>query len=529
MLNINKENFYEVNTDTFQFNAGIIGFIYAMEANQKTKGVDYDYDDNTLYINKDLLNQDLASMYINAVLEKYADKSIVTKLLTSEFDSMDLKAMSNFDQFCKRKTVKNTCVLLKQQNLTALFESFSKEKDEESKRRLGKEIINIVESDGQLKTHILLGDIFFMKFSVVFNNFAFLKKNKGTYNLNCNEIFEKQLDDAVFNPLRNDAEPKKTGTGRCFQCDGLLKTEKIEMTFIRDCVADMHKKTSTFWNKVSDTYICPLCNMIYSFMPLGFSNVGGKSLVFVNVNDNIEYMKHLNYIVLSSEDKDVYYVTYNSVISKLVDLRLKHINQMQIIMKDVDNHYLISNISKDKFEIIRQGERNLKLLANTYVKDGENYINVYAEAINNIINGRNQFDLVYKLIKLEFNYTYKILNILLLQIIKKNLNTEVDMEKQFGVAYVAKKYGNELRNTIGIDADNKLRGFVYQLLNAVHSNNIELYCDRIIRMYVGMQKPIPDIFINGFKGEEEFKTIGYAYILGLKGEEINKGDKNNEK
>ena len=104
------------------------------------------------------------------------------------------------------------------------------------------------------------------------------------------------------------------------------------------------------------------------------------------------------------------------------------------------------------------------------------------------------------------------------------------MQKQFDLAYIAYKNGNEMRckligakentnltNEQNKEADNKLRGLVYQLINYVHTSNRDLFLSNITRLYAGMNLSIPSIFLNIFKSDEEFKVIGNSYILGLKG------------
>lgn len=117
------------------------------------------------------------------------------------------------------------------------------------------------------------------------------------------------------------------------------------------------------------------------------------------------------------------------------------------------------------------------------------------------------------------------------------------MQKQFDLAYIAYKNGNEIRaKLIGAnssanlnseqnkEADNKLRGLVYQLINYVHTSNRDLFLSNITRLYAGMNLSIPSIFLNIFKSDEEFKVIGNAYILGLKGSFYdNENSKNNDK
>ncbi|MEG1782783.1 MAG: type I-B CRISPR-associated protein Cas8b1/Cst1, partial [Oscillospiraceae bacterium] len=72
------------------------------------------------------------------------------------------------------------------------------------------------------------------------------------------------------------------------------------------------------------------------------------------------------------------------------------------------------------------------------------------------------------------------------------------------------------------DRDKKLRGLVYQMLNAVALGNRDKFIEMLIRIYSGANKPVPDIFLTCFAGDDEFKEIAFAYLLGLKSETIKK-------
>lgn len=115
------------------------------------------------------------------------------------------------------------------------------------------------------------------------------------------------------------------------------------------------------------------------------------------------------------------------------------------------------------------------------------------------------------------------------------------MNDKINLSYIACKSGDEMRRIIiGInndknlsedenkEADNKLRGLVYQLINSIHTSNIDLFLSNITRLYAGMNLTIPNIFTRIFERDEDFKEIGYAYVLGLKGAYYNK-EKENKK
>ena len=115
------------------------------------------------------------------------------------------------------------------------------------------------------------------------------------------------------------------------------------------------------------------------------------------------------------------------------------------------------------------------------------------------------------------------------------------MNDKINLSYIACKSGDEMRRIIiGVnndrnlldmeekEADNKLRGLVYQLINSIHTSNRDLFLSNITRLYTGMNLTIPNIFTRIFERDEDFKEIGYAYVLGLKGAYYNK-EKENKK
>lgn len=95
------------------------------------------------------------------------------------------------------------------------------------------------------------------------------------------------------------------------------------------------------------------------------------------------------------------------------------------------------------------------------------------------------------------------------------------MEADTKQAYVAKKKGEEMRVNLTKDVstsdrDDKLKGMIYQFLNAVSLSNRDAFMNLLIRSYSSVGQPVPDIFFSCFESDEKFRTIGYAYLLGLK-------------
>lgn len=93
----------------------------------------------------------------------------------------------------------------------------------------------------------------------------------------------------------------------------------------------------------------------------------------------------------------------------------------------------------------------------------------------------------------------------------------------------ARYSGMELQEFFGEEAENKLRGYIYKLVNALSVGDKELFLDTVVRMYCGINKEVPNTFINLFADDENFKEIGYAYLLGLKAKLKDKNDQKEEK
>lgn len=67
----------------------------------------------------------------------------------------------------------------------------------------------------------------------------------------------------------------------------------------------------------------------------------------------------------------------------------------------------------------------------------------------------------------------------------------------------------------GKKAENKLNGIAYRLLNALKTNNKDMFMDTILNCYLYVQKEVPAIFLDALRDELAFKTIGYAFVTGL--------------
>ena len=547
-----EEEYFEINLDTFLFNAGVIGFIEVLEKANSHKGTslddkkDFYYEGQTLYVNKQfLLNADLSQMYIDAMIKKFSDKTNISESIkkidiilndkdTNKDFKDDIKNIIDYFSAASIKTgldilVKNGISVNIQNNIEKIKETIkSKNPNTEHIKNYLKEIKSDFENSKEVRDTLLMKNIMYTKINPFWENKAFLLPANSKKDIK--EMFYKSFEE----PLKELINNKKKFNYNCIVCNESINRD-IDTTFLFEVGVDTNRKKSAFWNYNADSFICALCNYIYSCTPLGFIDMSNLML-FVNQNDSIETLIKMNKKIdfVNNEDNKTY-TAYNEIIRRILSEKTKELKSIQVIVRD-KNHYLFNTIGKDSLQIIESMKKeltNISKIKSVKITD-DYYIDVYRECLENIFNFRNQWNLIFKLLKIEDNkfILNTIFNILKIQIAKNIIFLKEDnnMQKQFDLAYIAYKNGNEIRaKLIGAnssanlnseqnkEADNKLRGLVYQLINYVHTSNRDLFLGNITRLYAGMNLSIPSIFLNIFKSDEEFKVIGNAYILGLKG------------
>lgn len=564
-LSINDNGYFKVSLDTFLYNAGIVGFIQVLEEAEASKGKnkeevkndikDYYYEGQDLYVSKKfLLKFDFAKHYLKSICNKFHEKSILYKLINSS-DKITLENINKEYGFLfKRKTLITTSNTLKDNKFISLVEKFNNEKKEREK--IFKDIVKYLNKNEKLRYYLFLGDIFMNKLSLIFSNIYFLKylSNSKQYYIVKDLDFYKNIDNeftSIKNYISLEEDNKKSYKDTCIICNAKIKKD-FDTTFLFEVGVDTGRKRSTFWNYNPDSYICPICYMIYSCAPLGFRDIGNL-MFFINQNDSIKTLISMNIAgKIIDEKEDAHYIAYNTIINKALDEKMKELNSIQVIIRN-KNGYSFNTIGHDTLKIIKSIKGELEVISKSYlIIPKDNYFNIYKICLENVLNFRNQWNLIYLLLMnfekdgekgYTINYTVKtIFTILKIQIKQNHIFREdINMNDKINLSYIACKSGDEMRRIIiGVnndrnlldkeekEADNKLRGLVYQLINSIHTSNRDLFLSNITRLYTGMNLTIPNIFTRIFERDEDFKEIGYAYVLGLKGAYYNNKEKENK-
>lgn len=548
-LSINDNGYFKVSLDTFLYNAGIVGFIQVLENAKAERDKDYIIEGQNLSISKKFLKKaDLSQLYIDSMIKKFGDKTRIYKTIqyiehiinSKEIEEENFKEEMNFIiGSLEADGIKTSYKVLKKYKIPINIEENINEvkniiKDKsydinEIKNYL-KKILNDFKND-KIKQNLLMKNIIYNKIKLFWKDKAFLSKNNSDKDLK--EVFNNSFEE----PLKNMIEDKKEYKYNCITCDTKIQ-RNIDTTFLFEVGVDTNRKKSAFWNCNPDSFICPLCNFIYACSPMGFIEIGNNNLVFVNYNDSIEYLIKMNASEEFKEDiksKNEKYLFYNKIIQIILSIKTKELNSFQVITRN-DKHYSSNIIGKDALQVIQTRKSDLKFISNFSIKtSNDEYINMFEECLDNILNFRNQWLLIFKVLKNDNKNNrviYSVLfSILQIQITQKNIHKKGGiMKKKINLSYFAGKSGDEMRKIIiGVnndmnlsdeqnkEADNKLRGLVYQLINSVYTNNKDIFFSNITRLYTGMNIVIPTIFTNIFEDDEYFKEIGFAYILGLKG------------
>jgi CRISPR-associated protein Cst1 len=332
------------------------------------------------------------------------------------------------------------------------------------------------------------------------------------------------------------AADKAKNKYECFTCDNkistLSKPNAYDLTWLTKIGADMSRKSSHFWNFNGLSYICPLCNLVYSCIPAGFAVVKGKG-IFVNQNSSMDTMISINNFILDKNisiaelEEQSYFNIIDSMQQNQISTAEKEFENIQIVKFDSQNDrrpYTFNLLSRDKLNIIYHNRKRLKALLKIHVKiSKEYYLNLYNEVLQRLYDGKNQFDLINKLMHLNLQDKFKGLRYvyLILEINNNFIGGNINKMVYFKDIDNFKNYGLKLRDayTRGNSSKNKISGITYRLLNALKTRDTSRFMETLINAYLYLGKQIPTDFINGLKDIDRFQTIGYSFLIGLQGED----------
>ena len=390
-----------------------------------------------------------------------------------------------------------------------------------------------------VKRVILAKNVMYDYIQPFWNNISILLSNNS--NKDMYKLYKNDFIDSTINYINSDTELYKNN---CFTCDKKIKTlnkpNAFDLTWLVKTGVDMRRKSSHFWNMNGDAYICPVCNLLYSCLPIGFKTINNKG-IFINFNHNINVLCQANITKMNEEItfSQLENLSYYNVIDSMDHMYTKNIENefenIQVVKIDGNNSlrpYSFSILSPNIMKVLYYNKKNLEYLIKIRVKITEKYyINLYNEVINRIYEGKNLFDLINKLLVMfldnKFNNIKAIKNIF-------RINNFLLGGKAMRIDEINKfeKYGYELRKSYyKKNVESKLIGITYRLINSIKTKDSSKFMDTIINSYMYLGKSIPNGISLALSDSDRLQNIGYAFILGLQGEineKLKEGEGSNE-
>ncbi|EHR3849324.1 TPA: type I-B CRISPR-associated protein Cas8b1/Cst1 [Listeria monocytogenes] len=540
----------EVRANDWLINAGLIGFLNIVgEKNVRIDG-------QSIYFTADLL-KDFETKYFNYFIQEYKEtlawykivsyKKIMERFKADEFDSFDENALDNLNKYVK-DVVK---FYLKKANYIKVFSLINPDVDVnkwlENVNTINltkmQKWENVIEQVKQIYTQLEeIIDFCASEKGLRYlgaKNLIYSVINKGwsgvSFLFKQTKFIDPYLDykstfvDPVIEYLNTDLSKAKYN---CFNCNQPIKNLKFDLSFMNEVGFDTARKTSHVWDFNNDVATCPICRLIYSCVPAGFTYVYGEG-IFVNDSYGVDELYGVNERIRNSIlrfNKDGINST-NTYRALVESITMEHENNRRYELADIqliryeNEHYRFNLLSKKMLHVVNDSRGMLKSLIRCGYKEGSLNINLYKEVIQHLMNNENLFTLIHKLIfykQTNANGVYYnmghvsgILDINTKFLEESEVMTTISQNQLWFVQSCGTKFKEGYVNK---KSENKIAGITYKLLNSLKINDKDGFMDTLLNSYSYLAIPIPNVFMNIFLNDEAFKSVGYAFMLGVGGE-----------
>lgn len=555
---MDQNNTLRLTLGDWQWNAAVIGFINII-------GKDNVYlSGNTVEFSADLLDG-FEEKYFNYLIRTYEKTLSWYKIVSmrdrleaydnSEFENFNLDALKNLNTYIKdvKRFLKSNSykaayklidsevdMLSLEKQLTIVKEPKSQQQFENERSKtiselketqlvILKQIIAYCSSP-EAKRHIGAKNIIYTVIKNAWNGVSFL--NPQTKIPDVYIDYKSYFVDGAIDYIQQNKSKYKY---QCFLCDAPIRDMSNDLSFLNATGFDVARKSSHVWNFQNDIAICPLCKLVYSCLPAGMAYVYDKG-IYVNANVRIEEAFDVNRVIkqdiLGNQDGGVRSI-YPSLLGALQ--RQEHdgaqyeFADIQVARYDKEA-YRFNILSRKMLAIIMESKEDLdRLIKAVFIENGQS-IRVHDEVINRIFNNQNLFTLIHRMMyhKLADSGNCYFhgghLNSLLIinqKIYSRLGGMKVENEKDSrkrneAVIYYARKAGEGLRTGYKIkDAQHKLPGICYRLLNALKTSNKDMFMDVTLNCYLYVKRPVPEVLIRALSDDKDFSTVGYAFVAAL--------------
>jgi len=508
------------------YNAGIVGFLRI--CNKAHLPYEYGKEDNQFSFDSSILEK-FTEHYFDTMIETFQDDIIYTEIMNrisntegnrnkKEFTTSFHEDFQYITEKMKRASYLSAYEIIRARGESYNYlETISKIKSNEN---YDDKIAILEELKMKMQQHkdvFMLKDIAYIKIQPFWSGIAFLHKTKNI------EEFGKAFDEKIMQGCRSYADKNsKKGNVSCIQCGSHMnRVEASLMSWINDVGVDSTKKSSAFWNFNVDAYLCPICTLIYSCIPLGFALRSSEG-IFLNQNNSVRKLYLTNAtlpIQEKVEKKDVFYWAFDRHINNEGEtVTTNEIENIQVIRK-TERGYLFNILSKDKLIVLNDCRMEWKYLVGKYYKKGNEYINVYREVLNKLLNGGNLYPIIYEALWEGIRNNSSVAIVPNLLVIQSAIYPKAGKKMDSKYNYYIIMQGDHVRTRMLHDNqnENKIKFLSHRLISSLKIRNPYDFIDVILRLYMSLGIAVPNVFMNTLSEEDEFLSVGYAFLTGLNG------------
>lgn len=430
----------------------------------------------------------------------------------------------------------------------------------ETARELTPKLLECIEFYSKNSRYFYARLLAYKVISLAYSNVSFLNRQ------NTAADFMQEYQDYFVKPVQGFLKGTKGKKEyQCAACGRPIGAEKLPYkTFLTGIGYDYDKKRSNAWNMQNNLYICPICQWLYSLVPLGFTyNVSRKDRqgIFLNENHSLDGLVKANNEALYTIEDDAgrqgprsAYATMMQSFEKTFEREKSgtSLANVQAVML-IDGKYTFTIVPEIASKVLKQAFQSnmgknqanlITILQTAGVKDyaGNDYFSIYDAVIQHLNRAQSLTDLIQLVLSGTVTQNEKwhvsrsqIMALLQLNRIfideqRKENDSEMDYTKEeLSAAY---NRGMALRRAMMQKSDNdkKVSTLAFQLLQALKGQNLKKFLDLLFNAYLYTDKVIPRELITVQNDTEKMQELGYGIVAGLtaNGEKAEKKTKDNK-
>ena len=536
---------------TWQYNAGIVGLCNILEKN----GIEINIHEDKLIFNseEDLKKalENLEEKYFNYLIEKYEKTLSWYKIVSykeelqdikENFEILDEKKFQELDKYIKeilKYYIKSASYKAAYELIEGNIDPLQLEKElkpisikknekisdkKEDILKMIDKALALIEYCEKGKEYLAGKNVIYTLIKNAWNGVCFL--NPQTKEKNFYKDFKNYFVDTVLSYVDEDKSKYKY---ECFVCDNKIKNFDNDFSFLNQTGFDTARKPSHAWNFLNNAGMCPMCRLIYSCIPAGFSYVYGNG-IFINSNQSLTELLRVNRLVYekiynhNTKNEGNSSLTYRALAEALKDAKEENLKyelaDIQMVRYENEKYYF-NILSKNIIKIIKNSKNDLDFLAKAWYREINTDFRIYEEIMKRLLNNQNLFTLIYKLLFYKIsrekdchftanhimnilNINYRILEGVGLMENKDKFNKEA---KAAGF-YLREKYINK-------KAEHKIPGLCYRVLNGIKTNNRKMVMDTIFNMYLYVESPVSNVIAKMLDDDKSLEQFGYGFIAGF--------------